>query len=593
MTKISANKQNIVSFERTADFFLKNGLKKMRAGDFSEAIKYLYSSLSKEDKFETKLGIAQALAQTGRFFESNKFLYQNFKPNERTSSVYFALVCNYALMLEKKQVEIMLSRLNSCAEDEIGFSDETYDAIISSDFSLDFKTCQYIDDDDSEEYIDLALSIARNMLITGNYKRAANVLAKAHSILPDAIEFIPDLLLAYILSGNHTKAAELLNEVDLEKVRTDATFLCVLILLKHFISREDDEEKLNGIKMLASVETDSLDLANYIATTLIYLKKWELAEPFVKKLIKVMPYGKKENHMLALCAFHSGDYAKAKSCYDSILKFDPHDIVAQHFKKICSECLRISQDESLSEKNKEMCLGYIYPDYQLDFRARQEVTAVVREFLELPTEEAGAKLDEEGEFFYELLYVFENYLKLKEQMECLELIYKTGTSNAVKFLEECLLLGDLPFNVKNLAYEKLCELKPNEPLRAAFGNLIVEGDPNPDAYRFYDQTYQKAINICMEKLTAHKKDICRIAAGELFHYYSFHYYNISDSFRADDGMLRAVAAVIGHLAMLRCDLDIELDYVLNMFRVSEERYEKAYELLNDFDFFAYFDDDED
>ena len=178
MTKISANKQNIVSFERTADFFLKNGLKKMRAGDFSEAIKYLYSSLSKEDKFETKLGIAQALAQTGRFFESNKFLYQNFKPNERTSSVYFALVCNYALMLEKKQVEIMLSRLNSCAEDEIGFSDETYDAIISSDFSLDFKTCQYIDDDDSEEYIDLALSIARNMLITGNYKRAANVLAR-------------------------------------------------------------------------------------------------------------------------------------------------------------------------------------------------------------------------------------------------------------------------------------------------------------------------------------------------------------------------------------------------------------------------------
>ena len=43
MTKISANKQNIVSFERTADFFLKNGLKKMRAGDFSEAIKYPYA----------------------------------------------------------------------------------------------------------------------------------------------------------------------------------------------------------------------------------------------------------------------------------------------------------------------------------------------------------------------------------------------------------------------------------------------------------------------------------------------------------------------------------------------------------------------
>lgn len=571
MAKTPVKKSNVVSFERSADFFLKNGLKKMRAGEYPEAINYLYRSYAREERFETKLGIAQVLAQTGRFLASNKFLHESFEPEKRTAGVLFGMACNYALLLEKKQVEILLSRFHISPDDNVGFSEETYDALVNLDCAIDFKTCQYVDEGDREEYVDLALSSARNMIILGEYKRAANILAHGLSILPDGVEFVPDLLFSYILDRNHASAAELLSSYDLDKIHTDATFLCVLILLKNYISKVEDEEVEDSIKMLATIETENLDLVNYITTTMIRLKKWEYAEPFVKKLVKAFPYGKKENHMLAVCAFNTGDFKKARDCYDMILRFEPHDVVAQNFKKECANAVIISQS------GVELLAECLISEYKLDYRARSEKTAAARAFLALPLDKAMAEWQEGNEFFYELLYVFEHYFKLREQVECLEKLTQIESKKTIRFFEECLMLGDLPFNVKNLAYDKLYALNPNALYRAAFGNLIVEGASNPEQFLFFPENYQKTIALCMEKLILRKKGLCCVAAGELFDYY----FSLAGFPEYDDTLVKGIAAVIAHFAMMRCDVDVDFGYVLNMFRISEEKYEQAYDLLTE------------
>ena len=584
MAKTPVKKTNIVSFERSADFFLKNGLKKMRAGEYPEAINYLYRSFAREDRFETKLGIAQVLAQSGRLLTSNKFLHENFEPEKRTAGVLFGMACNYALVLEKKQVEILLSKFHISPDDNVGFSEETYDALVNLDCSIDFKTCQYVDDTDREEYVDLALSLARNIIILGEYKRASNILAHALSILPDGVEFVPDLLFAYIIDGNHSKAAELLGSYDLEKIHTDATFLCVLILLKHYISRDEDEESEAGIKMLASIETENLDLVNYITTTLVHIGKWEYAEPFAKKLAKAFPYGKKENHLLAVCAFNLGDLKKARDCYDIILRFEPHDVVAHNFKKRCSDALIIMLNGNLANEH----IDRIFPEYDLDFKARSEKTAVVKAFLAMPLEKVKVKWEEDSEFFYELLYVFEHYLKLREQVECLEKLNQIDSKKTIKFFEECLMLGDLPFNVKNLAYDKLYALNTNALYRATFGNLIVEGMSNPEPYIFFPENYQKSIALCMEKLVLRKKGLCCVAAGELFDYY----FSLVGFPEYDDELVKGIAAVVAHFALMRCDVDVDFGYVLNMFRVSEKRYEQAYDLLTEMELLTDFENEE-
>lgn len=326
MNKVNGPKNNVLSFNQPAEFFVKKAEKQFDAGNFLEALS-LYRQVLDMDPSNTEylLSISQVYSEMGLYSESNDVLHKIIRHGNMPTECLFALGCNYIGMKKYHLADDVFEQYleidpNGEYADDI---DEIFDL--------------YDDDYDDIVLHDVSRSIlvenayrGKDYLDRGEYKKAIQCLKDVTEQDHTMVSAANNLALSYFFEGDNTKAIETSEKV-LASQPSNLHACCNLAMFY----AEAGEQK-TASKYLSALETIK-DIAPHdmhkVALTYCELGIHDKAYLWFTRLVAFQPYDTRILHFCGLSAYNNGRYAEAQACFDKILKIDPVNSLAVYYKQ--------------------------------------------------------------------------------------------------------------------------------------------------------------------------------------------------------------------------------------------------------------------
>lgn len=461
-------KNNIIAFERGADFYFDLGYRKIQKGNLKSALRYIEKAvrLKPNDSF-IQFNYAGLLAELGNIDLSTEILLNivnELDPNY--DECYFGLGCNYLQMQKiKKSVEYFSKYLEKDPEGE--FSEEAEDLL---EMLTMIKDANNNLDDDELEAIYKIEEDAISHLERREYKSAAEKFEIVVNLLPNAVPARNNLSLAYYYLGEIQKAIELAREVlNYEPYNVHAN--CNIAIFYNKLKLDNWVEK--QVKSIKKLNTENPEYLYKIADTLGCLEKHEEAYKAYKRLLSLEQDNPHYTHYTAVAAYNSGKYNESIRYWKRLAELDKHNLLSDFY-------ISFVQEELNKEKSPDGSLAYIY---QLPKDEINKRLALTQHFIEEGSESAKKMAAERS--FQEAVYfsicfdkqiirkLFFSKVKRELLIECQHIVRKL------------LLMADIEDEIKIEAVFLLDIIGAPQPYTVNFGGEILEITADPLSIDIY------------------------------------------------------------------------------------------------------------
>jgi tetratricopeptide (TPR) repeat protein len=308
----------LLSFLPTGEYYFKKGLKAFHRRDFLRAKKFLSRAMQLEPG-ESMIACQLAIVSTemGEYEQSNRLLHQILEEfNEDMMECHYFLANNYAhlgLFKDAYHHANLYKQLDPNGE----FIQDTDDLIELLTFEADEL------DEDLYEQDDLIVKQeqARELLESGYFPKAINVLEEVVVEYPEYWSAYNNLALAYFYLGETEKAAGILQDV-LQKNPGNLHAVCNQAVFAYY---QEDEEKV--AKLTAVLEKINPLMAEHqfkLGATFALIGEYTLGHFWLRKLYKKGFEGDGSfYYWLSYTAFHSGHPSFARSVWKIVLELSP------------------------------------------------------------------------------------------------------------------------------------------------------------------------------------------------------------------------------------------------------------------------------
>jgi tetratricopeptide (TPR) repeat protein len=308
----------LLSFLPTGEYYFTKGLKAFGRKDFIRAKKYLQRAIQLEPG-EPMIICQLAIVSTemGEFEYSNRLLHQILEElDEEMVECHYFLANNYAhLGLFKDAYHH--ANLYKHLEPDGEFNADTDELIELLTFEADML------DEDLYEQDDLMVKQeqARELLESGYFPKAIEVLEKVVKDYPEYWSAYNNLALAYFYLGEAEKAYSILHDV-LSKNPGNLHAICNQAVFAYYQNNEAQVQRLKAV--LAKINP-MIDEHQYkLGATFALIGEFELGHLWLRKLYKKGFDGEGAfYYWLSYTAFHSGHPLFAKSIWKIVLELSP------------------------------------------------------------------------------------------------------------------------------------------------------------------------------------------------------------------------------------------------------------------------------
>ncbi len=451
---IGGEKGKVLQFERTGEYFFKRGLSKLDRNNLPEAMANYRLALEHDPQnAEIKLAIAETLTEMNRFEESNRMLLTFFyEEGERPSECYFGMGCNFLGLQEYERAKESFSRYVQ-VEPDGEFTFEAYDML---DALEEGEANGAIEEGAQARRVALK---GRDLIERGEFKRAVEVLKKLVQREPEMSLARNGLALAYFCDRDYAAATAEVGEI-LKNDPNDIQAHCNLAVFLR--AAKDDEGAALEIAFLKQAYTEDADDLNRLSATLLEFNEYEAAYPLLKRLFNMMPYDAGVVHRLSACAYSLGDYKRAVSGYDRLLKIDASDSVARYYRGVCRAAMAEGQ------KRGSFLLHYQVPPDEMLSRIHK-----LNELVGKPRAELNKLWQTDGEL-YALIRWGTELPERGVKQAMLALVASFDDKKAELFLRDFVLQASQPGEVKREAFGFLKQLGAKEPYLGYIDGELVQ-----------------------------------------------------------------------------------------------------------------------
>lgn len=285
----------------------------MHREQFTEAHKYLKraTELSPKDPL-ILMQFGVLVMEEGRFEEAQEILKQALLLDENAAEIVFYLAEVHAhlnLLMEAKAYAEKYLRM----DDDGPFKDDAEEII---DFVE--QNDPFFEDEDSEVF--LLQEQARQLMETGEFKKAIDLLEAIVTDHPEYWAAYNNLALAYFYVGRGKEAHAILHDV-LAHNKGNLHGLCNLAVFYYYEKKEDDLAQL--LELLKKIKPYLVEHRYKLGATFALVGQHEEAYPLFRQLQKNGYEGDAGFYFwLAHSAYFTGHEAIAKKAYTALLKID-------------------------------------------------------------------------------------------------------------------------------------------------------------------------------------------------------------------------------------------------------------------------------
>jgi tetratricopeptide (TPR) repeat protein len=462
-------KNNIITFERGADFYFNLGYRKIQKGNLKSAIRYIEKAvrLKPNDGF-IQFNYAGLLAELGDIDKSTEVLLHIVNvidPNY--DECYFGLGCNYLQMQKiKKSVEYFSKYLEKDPEGE--FSEEAEDLLEMLTMIKDANN--NLDDEELEKIYQVEEEAIKHLELR-EYQAAAEMFETVVKLLPNAIPAKNNLSLSYYYLGETQKAIELAREVlNYEPFNIHSN--CNIAIFYNKLNLSNWVEK--QIISIKKLNTENPEYLYKIADTLGSLHKHNEAYKVYKKLLAIETDNTLYFHYAAIAAYNSGKYQESIKYWRKLLELDKQNFISEFY-------INLAQNAMSSEVSEEIqSLPYVY---QLPKKEINKRLSRTQAFIEGSRENAQKIIGErKGE---DSIYFSICFDKLIIRNLVFEKIKKELLVESQNILRRLLLLTELEDEIKIEAVFLLDIIGANQPYTVNFGGETMDITADPISIDIY------------------------------------------------------------------------------------------------------------
>lgn len=528
---------NVISFDRSADFYYRHALEKRKNNRLDEALVYLRKASSIESNPETDIEIADILSEMGLYHESNAHLITAFpSPDERSPEVVIMMCDNYLDQGENLQAAITFLKYFKHTPNTSIYAGNLYSfSTLAGAFDLNTFLFKYENiEPDVPGYV---LNRARTLMMQCEYEEAIVALERFIPLFPDDITFLSDMIFALMMVHGYFPATQAFNKLSASKTKPNFLLACAFCMIANLPGDADPEFMKFHISELIKYNTQTPYETYVAAETLIELGYADKARDHAKRLVNMFPYSPIILHTYAATLYACKDYKGAADQYSKILRILPDDFLTNSLRDAC-----INAKNKVPTHDQLPCLYYppegtmIGQDDYINYHSRM-VKCVE------PTAALNA-LDEYDELFPDL-------------------------SKREQKLRELLLVKCATFDIKNRVLDMLIDMGANPPYAVATDCAIIENSPK-------DMSVFNSCNDALKKAALKSLHILEEDYGGLvtvmnaLDIWEYYIACMQYSDFTPDNYEKEIAAAVAFKAAIRCDHDVTDTDICESFNIKRE-----------------------
>ncbi|MBQ3652255.1 MAG: hypothetical protein IJR78_02170 [Clostridia bacterium] len=481
-------RDNILSFDQGAGFYLRTGRRQAEAGNLVRALAHLRTAHEKDrEDAQITIALAEVLNRMQRFEESIRVIMSLGRLEELPPDGLFGLASNFIALEEFGPARICLEYYLHAAPDGVYAADaEDYLDLMDDEPEMDWQLGL-----DEGEDTDLIAHIhyAKVLHVSGRDREALRHLKQLEERYPKSLWLQMDIALSEYCVEEYEACEQRLFNI-LKEDRNYVRAKCLLALLREGEGKKREaREMLDSIPIPADGTTEELGNLNVM---LLELGDLVRAESCGECLAGLMPYDSLVLHELGYTKYMLGKTSEAIDIYRRILEMDPHDTVAAWY-------LAAAQEEPDPKKGGK---GWTV-QYDVPYRVAVERLRKLGEAYGKGPD-AIAKRWAEDASFRELVEwaLYSPYSPAKQGV--ITILAAAGDREAERLLRDFLLRTDQADDNKQIAFGALHMFDGAEPYAMFYDGLWQYGEFRqatlpPDLPKAYRAVFQR-LTRCAEEI---------------------------------------------------------------------------------------------
>ena len=539
---------------------MKRGAKELEKNDLLAAIaKYREAYDRAPEDPEISIALAEILSQMQRFEESNRVLHLlDAALDETPPECHFGLACNYFGLQDYDSAADSLEEYLEAEPDGLFAADaEDFLDLIEDDEAM-FEATGLKTDDDYED--NAVCRFARSLLSSGDIQYSVEELEHRIGQKPDSVKVREQLTIAYFCANRaedaKTTAQQLLGELPGNVI---ANSTLALMDMENG-DRASAQRRLNALPDLRMLDPEEL---HSVAVLQLDLEKYEDAEKTLAILLQMMPYDENVLHKTGYARFLRGDASGAKTCYQKLLRIDPHDTVAKYYLNQCKHA------ENTQKSNSAR---WIIP-YQVPFGEAFRRLNHINRMLAQPHEELYHTWTEDTGF-RDLLIWATTLTDTRVKKSMLSLVFTFGDQYSERILRDFLLRTDQPDELKRAVFGMLKHLGAKEPYQAYLNGRWISGRVSLLDLDFkMPPSYESVMQLLMQYMLGNCREECATEAANIFRRYVK---SLKQKFpRISTEQEISFAAALEYLGRKNCGETVTEEEIGEIYRVTKPRLRNA------------------
>ena len=487
------DRDNILSFDQGAGFYLRTGRRQAEAGNLVRALSHLRTAHEKDPKNEEiAIALAEILNRMQRFEESIGVLMGMGRLEKLPPDGLFGMASNFIAMEEFGPARMCLEYYLHTDPDG-AYAADAADYLDLMDDSPEMNWQLGLDEGEDMDLI-AHIHYAKTLHVSGRDKEALRHLVDLEERYPDSLWLQMEIALSeYCLEAYKPCEQRLFNILKADSHYVRAKCLLALLRLRERKKREA-REVLASVPIPVDGTTEELGNLNVM---LLEVEDYVRAEECGECLANIIPYDPLTLHELAYTKYMLGKAQEAADLYRRILEMDPHDTVAGWY-------LSAAQAEPDPKKGgKAWTIQYDVPYLQ----AVERLRALGDLFAEGP-EEMKRRWAEDGAFRDLVAWALFSPLA-PDKHGILTILAVVNDERAEGLLREYLLRADQPDDSKQLAFGALHTYEGAEPHAMFYNGLwqfgeVIHATLPEDMPKAYLQVFQR-LSRCAEQIACPEK----------------------------------------------------------------------------------------
>ena len=487
------DRDNILSFDQGAGFYLRTGRRQAEAGNLVRALSHLRTAHEKDpDNPEITIALAEILNRMQRFEESIVVLMGMGRLETLPPDGLFGMASNFIAMEEFGPARMCLEQYLRTDPDG-AYAADAADYLDLMDDAPEMNWQLGLDEGEDVELI-AHIHYAKVLHVSGRDREALRHLLDLGERYSRSLWLQMEIALSEYCVEEYEACEQRLFNI-LKEDRYYVRAKCLLALLRRGEGkRREAREMLDSIPIPEDGTTEELGNLNVM---LLELEDYQRAEACGECMYRLIPYDPMTLHELAYTKYMLGKAREAADLYRRIVEMDPHDTVAAWY-------LEAAQAEPDPKKGGK---GWTI-QYDVPYRVAVERLRWIGDVFGKGPDALKQRWAEDGAFRDLVAWALFSPLA-PDKRGIITILAVAGDRAAEGLLRTFLLRGDQPDENKQLAFGALHTYDGAEPFAMFYNGLwqfgeVIHATLPEDLPRSYLKVFQRLAR-CAEQIACPEK----------------------------------------------------------------------------------------